>query len=64
MAIFFKNEKPFVEGVCLNELTSSIETPFYIYSQKSIIEAYHKIKTSLNTEIFFSIKANSDGIPQ
>ena len=60
MTIFFKNEKPFIEGVCLNELTSSIETPFYIYSQKSIIDAYHKIKTSLNPEIFFSIKANSN----
>ena len=60
MTLFFKNGKPFVEGVCLNDLTTTIETPFYIYSQKSIIDAYNNIKKSLNTEIFFSIKANSN----
>ena len=60
MTLFFKNGKPFVEGVCLNELTTTIETPFYIYSQKSIIDAYNNIKNSLDTEIFFSIKANSN----
>ncbi len=60
MTLFFKNDKPFVEGVCLDELTTTIETPFYIYSQKSIIDAYNNIKKYLNAEIFFSIKANSN----
>jgi len=60
MIIFFKNEKPFVEGVELNDLIKKIETPFYIYSQKSITDAYNEIKNTLKTEIFFSVKANSN----
>ncbi len=60
MTIFFKNDKPFVEGVCLDELTTNIETPFYIYSQKCIIDSYNNLKNHLNAEIFFSIKANSN----
>ena len=60
MPIIFKNKKPFIEGVGLNEITSAIETPFYIYSQQSIMNAYNKIKNSLDIEIFFSVKANSN----
>ena len=60
MIILFKNEKPFIEGVCLDELTTTIETPFYLYSQKSITDAYKKLRDSLNTKIFFSVKANSN----
>ena len=40
-----------MEGVCLDELTATIETPFYLYSQKSIEDAYKKLKDSLNTKI-------------
>ncbi len=60
MIISFKNDKPFVEGVCLDELTTAIETPFYLYSQKSITDAFKKLKDSLNAKIFFSVKANSN----
>ncbi len=60
MIISFKNDKPFIEGVSLDELTSAIETPFYLYSQKSITDTYKKLKDSLNTKIFFSVKANSN----
>ena len=60
MIISFKNDKPFIEGVCLDELTTTVETPFYLYSQKSITDAYKKLKDSLNTKIFFSVKANSN----
>ncbi len=60
MIISFKNDKPFIEGICLNEITASVETPFYLYSQKSITDAYKKLKDSLNTTIFFSIKSNSN----
>ena len=60
MIISFNNNKPFMEGVCLDELTATIETPFYLYSQKSIADAYKKLKDSLNTKIFFSVKANSN----
>lgn len=60
MIILFKNDKPFVEGVCLDELTNNIKTPFYVYSQKSITDAYDKLKNSFNAKIFFSVKANSN----
>ena len=60
MIILFKNEKPFIEGVCLDELTTTMETPFYVYSQKSITDAYEKLKKSINAKIFFSVKANSN----
>ena len=60
MVVLFKNEKPFIEGVCLDELTTTVETPFYVYSQKSITDAYDKLKKSFNAEIFFSVKANSN----
>ena len=60
MIILFKNEKPFIEGVCLDDLTATLDTPFYVYSQKSIADAYKKLKDSLNTKIFFSVKANSN----
>ena len=60
MIISFRNEKPFVEGVCLDKLTTTVETPFYVYSQKSVTDAYEKLKSYLNAKIFFSIKANSN----
>ena len=60
MTIFFKKEKPFIEGINLNQVIKKIDTPFYIYSQKSIIDRYKKLKLSLNSELFFSVKANSN----
>jgi len=60
MTIFFKDNQPFVEGVCVNDIINSQATPFYIYSQESISSAYHKLKNALSSEIFFSVKANSN----
>ena len=60
MAILFKNQKPFIEGVSLDELIQNVETPFYVYSQNSISNAYNRLKNNLETEIFFSVKANSN----
>tara|TARA_B100000579_G_scaffold430461_1_gene443909 strand:- start:5866 stop:7110 length:1245 start_codon:yes stop_codon:yes gene_type:complete len=60
MTIKFKKNEPFVEGVSLLKITSKIETPFYIYSQKTIKDAYDKIKRNINAEIFYAIKANSN----
>ena len=60
MAIYFKDEKPFIEKVCLNNITDLIQTPFYVYSQQAITEAYHKLRKLLDTEIYFSVKANSN----
>ena len=60
MSIFFKKEKPFIEDINLNKIIKKIDTPFYIYSQKIIIDNYKKLKLSLDSEIFFSVKANSN----
>ena len=60
MTIIFKNEVPYVEGINLNELVKLVPSPFYIYSQKSILEAYSEINNNLKKKIFYSIKANSN----
>jgi len=60
MTIFFKDNQPFVEGVCINDILNSQATPFYIYSQKVITTTYHNLKNTLSSEIFFSVKANSN----
>ena len=60
MNINFKNKKPFFEGVCINDIIASNETPFYLYSQNEIINSIEKLKKNLKTEIFFSVKANSN----
>mgnify|MGYP001319507839 CR=1 FL=1 len=60
MTLIFKNKIPYVEGVNINELVKIIPSPFYIYSQKSISDAYSEIKNKLKKKIFYSIKANSN----
>ena len=60
MTVIFKNEVPYIEGINLNELVELVPTPFYIYSQKSISDAYFEIKNKLKKKIFYSIKANSN----
>ena len=60
MNIQFKENKPFFEGVCIDEITQSCSTPFYLYSHKSIKETYDNLKSALSTEIFFAVKANSN----
>ena len=60
MIILFKNKAPFIEGVNINDLAKKIETPFYVYSQKSIIEKYNNLKKTIDAEIFYAIKANSN----
>ena len=60
MTVIFKNEVPYIEGINLNQLATQIPTPFYVYSQKSILDAYNEIKNKLKKEIYYSIKANSN----
>ena len=55
MSISFVNNKPFLEEVLLNELIQKVQTPFYIYSQKAITDAYTVLKNNLGTNIFFSV---------
>ena len=60
MSIRFKKSEPFIEEVSLIKITKKIETPFYVYSQKKITNAYNKIKKNIQAEIFYAIKANSN----
>ncbi len=60
MILHFKNNIPFVEGVNLSDLAETIETPFYIYSQKKIIDSFKKIKNTIKTNIYYALKANSN----
>ena len=60
MGLIFKNGIPYIEEQNLKDLTQSIKTPFYIYSQKIISEEYLKLKKILKKNIYFSVKANSN----
>ena len=58
--INYQNNKPFVEGVAIEDIVASHPTPLYIYSQKKIEDRYKKLKNALNAEIFYAVKANSN----
>lgn len=60
MNITFQEKKPFFEGVCINDIIENVNTPFYLYSQKNIEETYLNLQNSLNAEIFYAVKANSN----
>jgi len=58
--IDYKNNKPFVEGVSIEEIANNNSTPFYVYSQSKISEAYKHLNNILKSEIFYAVKANSN----
>lgn len=60
MKIQFHQNKPFFEGICIEDIIDAQNTPFYLYSQKNIEYAYANLKEKLNSEIFYSVKANSN----
>jgi len=60
MNIGFVNKKFLCEGVNLDNIINSTATPFYLYSQKEIEQNYNNLNNTLFSEIFFSVKANSN----
>ena len=60
MIIKFHENKSFFEGVCIEDLIKSQKTPFYLYSQQHIENTYKNLKNTLNSEIFYAVKANSN----
>lgn len=60
MKIKFHKSKPFFEGVCIDNIINSYNTPFYLYSQKNIEDSYKDLKNALKSEIFYAVKANSN----
>ena len=60
MNIIFHKNRPFFEGVCIEDILDSQNTPFYLYSQKNIEDTYKNLNNSLRSEIFYAVKANSN----
>ena len=60
MSITFKDNKPYIEDVCIDDIIDSNKTPFYLYSQKVISDTYQQLKNDLVSEIFFAVKSNSN----
>ena len=58
--IHYNNNRPFVEGVALEDIANTQATPFYVYSQSKITNTFDQLKNSLNSEIFYAVKANSN----
>ena len=60
MHLIFNKNIPYIEEQNLLELTDLIPTPFYVYSQKNIVDTFYNLQSALNKDIYFSIKANSN----
>ena len=58
--IHYKNNRPFVEGVSLEDIIKNQATPVYIYSQKNITNTFKQLQNTLESEIFYAVKANSN----
>ncbi len=59
----FKDNELCCEDIRLKDIAKEIETPFYLYSYKTLIDHYRKLKTafrSINPLICFSVKSNSN----
>ncbi len=58
----YKNNQLYCEGLNIAEITRKVGTPFYLYSHKTLIDHYRKLKTAfekVNPLICFSMKSNS-----
>jgi len=58
--INYKNNRLFVESVAIQDIAKTQPTPFYVYSQSKISNTYNELKKTLNSEILFAVKANSN----
>ena len=61
--IRYKNNNLFMESVSVRRLASKLSTPFYLYSEGSIIENYKSFSSNFKKSkplICFSVKANSN----
>ena len=57
----YKKKTLFAEDVNINELAEKYGTPLYVYSKRTFIEHYRKIKSAfadIGTLICYSAKAN------
>ena len=52
----YTNNQTYLEGIALDKIIKTHQTPFYIYSQKNITKKFNELKKILNSEIFYSVK--------
>ena len=58
----FKDNEFYCENIRVSEIAKKVPTPFYLYSYKTLIDHYRKIKSAfspINPLICFSVKSNS-----
>ncbi|MDD5428069.1 MAG: diaminopimelate decarboxylase [Candidatus Omnitrophica bacterium] len=58
----FKNNEFYCENIKVSDIAKKVPTPFYLYSYKTLIDHYKKIKSafsSIKPLICFSVKSNS-----
>ena len=60
MTVYYKNNDLMIEDINLNKIAGKFPTPFYLYSSNSIIDTFNTLKKAINTNIYYSIKANSN----
>jgi len=59
----FKDNELYCENIKVADIAKKVPTPFYLYSYKTFVEHYRKIKTafsSIKPLICFSVKSNSN----
>ena len=59
----FKDNEFYCEGIRVAEIASKVDTPFYLYSYKTLMDHYKKLKAAfkpINPLISFSMKSNSN----
>ncbi|MFA7115232.1 MAG: diaminopimelate decarboxylase, partial [Candidatus Omnitrophota bacterium] len=59
----YKKDVLYCENINLEKLCEQIGTPFYVYSKKTLLDNYRKLKAafrSVNPLICYSVKANSN----
>ena len=59
----FKNNELYCEDLKVSAIAKKIPTPFYLYSYKTLIDHYRKLKTAfgpISPLICFSVKSNSN----
>src|SRR3989338_2488884 len=59
----FKNNELYCENIKVADIAKKIPTPFYLYSYKTLIDHYRKIRTAfraINPLICFSVKSNAN----
>ncbi len=59
----FKNNELYCENIKVSDIAKSVSTPFYLYSYKTLIDHYRKIRSAfrvIDPLICFSVKSNSN----